>query len=75
MNDIRNHYRAAVKGQTETAAAVALAFDLTRDDPANFKQGYTFENAVLAALDVFDTVAKTDVEQGLREKIFATVQS
>jgi len=28
--------------------------DLMRDDPANYKSGYTRENAVIAASDAFD---------------------
>ena len=67
MQQLRNHYLARAKGAQHVAAAAHLAFDLMQDDPANFKQGYTFDNAILAALDVFDTVGKAEVEHATRE--------
>jgi len=43
----------ARSGDDKLGAAVALALDLMRDDPANFKRGYTLENAAWAAADMF----------------------
>lgn len=41
---------------TLVAAAAALTEDLMRGDPSQCKAGYTRENALLAALDLFETV-------------------
>lgn len=73
MDQLRSMYLARTKGAHHTAAAAALAFDLMQDDPSNFKQGYTFDNAILAALDVFDTVAKAEVEHATRRLLGAAI--
>lgn len=44
-------------------AAIALARDLMRDDPKNFKRGYTRENAILAAQEVFPEAMEVHWEQ------------
>lgn len=42
----------------EDVAAIAFARDLMEDDPKNFKRGYTRENAILAAQEMFpDAIA------------------
>lgn len=73
MDSIRSHYLAATVGAHHTAAAAKLAFDLMQDEPASFKVGYTFDNAILAALDVFDTVAKSEVEHATRRLLGAAI--
>lgn len=40
-------------GGYEDIAAIAFARDLMQDDPATFKAGYTKENAILAAQEMF----------------------
>lgn len=50
------------------AAAVELAFDLMQGDPATFKAGYTSENAVIAASEIFPTVTRAEIEEGLARK-------
>lgn len=45
-------------GGYEDIAAIALARDLMEDDPKTFKRGYTRENAILAAQEIFpDAIA------------------
>lgn len=41
-------------------AAIAFARDLMAGDPANFKSGYTRENAILAAQEVFPETVDID---------------
>ena len=59
--DLRRAYLARNDGYADQAA-VALARDLMRDDPETFKQGYTRENAILAAQEVFPELAHIDWE-------------
>jgi hypothetical protein len=40
-------------GGYEDIAAIALARDLMQGDPENFKAGYSRENAIIAAEEVF----------------------
>lgn len=42
-------------------AAAILALRLTRDDPTNFKVGYSVDNAILAALDMFPEVTEGQI--------------
>ena len=52
MNGLREQYLRE-HGGYEDIAAIALAKDLMRDDPATFKAGYTRENAIIAAEEMF----------------------
>lgn len=52
MSDLRDEYLAAHGGYGDIAA-IAFARDLMEDDPKNFKRGYTRENAILAAQEMF----------------------
>lgn len=52
---LRDDYLEANGGHSDQAAA-ALARDLHRGDPADFKAGYSQENALLAAVEMFPTV-------------------
>ena len=47
----------------EDVAAIAFARDLMEDDPKNFKRGYTRENAILAAQEMFPGAMIVDWEQ------------
>ncbi len=49
---LKEQYLDRAEGVVESAAAL-LALDLTRGDPATFKAGYSDENALLAAADIF----------------------
>lgn len=50
-------------GGYEDIAAIAFARDLMRDDPLTFKQGYTRENAIIAADEIFpDSLVDWDHE-------------
>jgi hypothetical protein len=49
---IREKYLHDYHGYADLAA-IALARDLMEGDPKNFKAGYTRENAILAAQEMF----------------------
>lgn len=67
----REKIRGTVAGSDPTEDLVALCFarDLMKGDPAQFKAGYTAENAALAALEVFPDADKVELEVslGIRE--------
>lgn len=44
-------------------AAAKYAKDLNRDDPQTFKVGYSIENAVLAALELFPEVKEKSIRE------------
>jgi hypothetical protein len=46
-------------GETDVAA-IAFARDLMQGDPKNFKRGYTRENAIIAACEVFPECVDMD---------------
>jgi hypothetical protein len=46
-----------------TLAAAALANDLTKGDDSNFKQGYTDDNAILAALNQFPEAKEIKISE------------
>lgn len=50
-------------GGYEDIAAIAFARDLMRDDPKNFKRGYSRENAILAAQEMFPGAMEVDWER------------
>lgn len=52
MASLRNEYLTRALGSFGLAAA-RLALDLSRGDDATLKDGYTPDNAVLAALEIF----------------------
>ncbi len=52
---IRDDYLLRFLGSSAMAAS-SFARDLTRDDAATFKVGYTIENAILAAVELFPEV-------------------
>lgn len=52
---------------TDTEAAAVLAQGLMKGDPATFKQGYTRENALIAACDMFPMVEKAEVDTELKQ--------
>lgn len=54
---IRAEYLLENHEDAEEAAAI-LALRLTRGDPDTFKVGYSIENAILAALEVFPEVTE-----------------
>lgn len=61
---------------TNLDEAVVLVFALMRSDPGTFKQGYTFENALLAVADVSEftreqLLAAIDLERTPRQKMLA----
>jgi hypothetical protein len=64
MNDLRETYLS--RTNSHLAAAVLLALDLMRGDPATLKAGYTAENAALAATDVFPEVESSEILEALR---------
>ena len=49
---IREKYLHDYHGYADVAA-IAFARDLMEGDPKNFKQGYTRDNAILAAQEMF----------------------
>jgi len=49
-------------GGYEDVAAIAFARDLMKDDPDNFKRGYSRENAILAAQEMFPGAIAVDWE-------------
>jgi len=52
-------------GGYEDVAAIAFARDLMQGDPANFKAGYTKENAIIAAQEMFPEAIDVDWEREL----------
>lgn len=59
--DLRDTYMR--RGDNEPILAAALfAKDLMKGDPRTFKTGYSKENAVLSAVDIFPEVKKEDIE-------------
>ena len=59
---LRDEYLSQYGGY-EDVAAIAFARDLMEDDPDNFKRGYTRENAILAAQEMFPGAMVVDWEQ------------
>jgi hypothetical protein len=53
VRSLRERYLAAAGG-SRLLAAVMLARGLMQGDPEKFKAGYTKENALLAAYEMFD---------------------
>lgn len=66
MTSIREQYLRDYHGY-EDMAAIAFARDLMRDDPKNFKKGYTRENAILAAQEVFPEAIAVYWEEEIAE--------
>jgi hypothetical protein len=64
MSSIREQYLRD-HGGYEDIAAIAFAKDLMRGDPATFKAGYTKENAVIAAQEIFPNAIEVDFEKEL----------
>jgi len=62
MNSIAERY----EEQYGDGAIKQLVDDLMRDDPTCFKRGYTEDNAVLAAAEVFG-ILPSDVRPHLEE--------
>jgi hypothetical protein len=59
---IRTKYMKRFLG-SPTLAAAALAKDLTKGDDSNFKQGYTVDNAILAALNQFPEAKEIKIRE------------
>ena len=59
-SSIAEQYIASYSGMKDRAMR-AFATDLMRDDEANFKRGYTKENAVIATAEAFG-VSRDQVE-------------
>ena len=70
MQQLREEYLQRTDGDY-AAAAVELAYDLMLGDPGEFKAGYTLENAVIAAEEVFPAMSRFDIEEGLGRKTAA----
>lgn len=64
MSSIREQYLRD-HGGYEDIAAIAFAKDLMRGDPATLKAGYTKENAVIAAQEIFPNAIEVDFEKEL----------
>lgn len=64
MSSIREQYLRD-HGGYEDIAAIAFAKDLMRGDPATFKAGYTKENAVIAAQEIFPNAIEVDFDKEL----------
>lgn len=67
MTDIRGEYLSDAEGDDEVAA-VNFAHDLTKGEPATFKQGYSVENAAIAASEMF-FVDKSLVEKAVEYRL------
>lgn len=52
----------------ENMAALDLATALMADDPETFKSGYSLENAIIAAREVFPSVSEDDLRLWLLQK-------
>jgi hypothetical protein len=59
---LHDEYLELAKGDANFAA-VKLAADLMRGDAAAYKQGYTRENAIIAASEIFPEVHREHLEQ------------
>jgi hypothetical protein len=75
---IWDRYKRSANGSV-VLAAIALGRDLMEDDPANFKRGYTADNAFLAvrdaadaAGDVFTDEEEATIKGGLRSREIAS---
>jgi len=68
MTQLRSMYMQRTEGDY-AAAAVEFAFDLMQDDPATFKSGYSIENAVIAASEIFPAMTALEIEDGIARKI------
>lgn len=64
MESLREQYLRD-HGGYEDIAAIAFARDLMQGDSANFKAGYTKENAILAAQEMFPNAIDVDFEKEL----------
>ena len=58
---LREELLAAGRGQSVAEVAAEFARGLTRDDPETFKAGYSRDNAILAALDLFPEVTAGEI--------------
>jgi len=67
MNDIRATYLTQ-NGGDYAAAAVAFASDLMQDHRDSFKQGYTLENAAIAASEIFPAMSRAEIEERLNSQ-------
>ena len=59
MSDLREEYLRAHGGYGDIAA-IAFARDLMQGDPDTFKAGYTRENAIIAAEEMFPEAIDVD---------------
>lgn len=59
---LKDEYLSKAFGSPAMAAAY-LAKDLSRGDPKTFKAGYTIENAVLAAREIFPRVSEVAIRR------------
>jgi hypothetical protein len=50
---------------SDDLVAICFAKDLMQGDPATFKAGYTAENALLAALEIFPAADRKKIEAGI----------
>lgn len=66
MNDIRKEYLR--NHSTPLIAAVAVAQDLMRDDPVTLRAGYTLDNAVISAWEIFPEVERAAIRELLIER-------
>ncbi len=60
MNELRDHYL-AMNADNLIEAASHFAIHLTRDDPENFKVGYSRDNAILAAIEIFPEITSDEI--------------
>lgn len=68
MHQLRSMYMQRTEGDY-AAAAAEFATDLMQDDPATFKAGYTIENAVIAASEVFPAMNRSEIEEAVARKL------
>ena len=66
---LKDEYVSASGGQVKVAATI-FARDLMRGDPASFKAGYSLDNAIIAATEVFD-LSKDEADE-IRAKLGGT---
>ena len=66
MTSLRDSYLDRTPDGDPLAAAALLARDLMEDDPVSFKQGYSLDNAALAAADYMQ-VGHNRVRAALQE--------
>lgn len=55
---ILDSYRVKAQDRGDNYACALMARDLMRGDPSVFKGGYTFGNALYAAIETFDMLDK-----------------